>query len=161
MTNDPDLRERLRFLARVVERQCDHLEVTDRRVFANGFTAGDAQRLKDDVDLAERVEAFVSRFGRLQDTVADKLLPAYLRAAGESPGLAVDNLDRAERLGFIDSVNEWFALRKLRNQMVHEYIEDPKILASALSHGHDAVPKLVAAGRRLIADMRQRRWLDG
>lgn len=160
MSIDPALSERLRFLARVVERECQHLEITDRRVFARGFAVEDAQRLTDDVELAERVEAFVSRFGRLQDTVADKLLPAYLRAAGETPGLAVDNLDRAERLGFIDSAENWFALRKLRNQMVHEYIEDPAILADALSHGHAAVPTLVSAGRRLIADMGRRGWVD-
>ena len=32
-----------------------------------------------DIDLAERVDAFVARFGRLQDTAADKLLPELLR----------------------------------------------------------------------------------
>jgi len=46
--------------------------------------------------LRYHVEAFVSRFGRLQDTIADKLLPTDLRAAGETPGLAVDTLDRGE-----------------------------------------------------------------
>lgn len=85
MTIDPDVKERLRFLTRVVERECHHLQVTDGRLFQDRFTVGDAQRLKDDVDLAERVEAFVSRFGRLQDTIADKLLPEYLRAAGAPP----------------------------------------------------------------------------
>lgn len=159
MTIDPDVKERLRFLTRVVERECHHLQVTDGRLFQDRFTVGDAQRLKDDEDLAERVEAFVSRLGRLQDTIADKLLPEYLRAAGETPRLAVDNLDRAERLGFIDSVDEWFVLRKLRNQMVHEYIEDPEILANALTSGHAAVPVLVSAGERMVADMRRRGWV--
>jgi uncharacterized protein YutE (UPF0331/DUF86 family) len=30
-------------------------------------------------------------------------------------------------------------MRKLRNQMVHEYIEDPEILANALQSGHGFV----------------------
>jgi len=39
--------------------------------------------LEADVELAERVDALVSRFGRLQDTVGDKLLPRYLDAVGK------------------------------------------------------------------------------
>jgi len=119
----------------------------------------DASALSENIDLAERVEAFVSRFGRLQDTIGDKLLPAYLKAAGEAPGLAVDNLDRAERLGLIDSTEHWFALRKLRNHMVHAYIEDPRVLADALNSGHEAVPTLVTTGERLLQDIRRRGWV--
>ena len=51
------------------------------------------------------MEAFVGRFGRLQDTLGDKLLPAYLAAEGEFPGTALDNLDRAERLGLLPSAD--------------------------------------------------------
>lgn len=159
MSADASLQERLRFLARVVERECRHLQTTDRRLFRGPFTVEHARRLGEDVELAERVEAFVGRFGRLQDTVGDKLLPAYLRAAGETPGVAVDNLDRAERLGFVDSADEWLALRKLRNQMVHEYIEESEILANALASGHAGVTLLVSAAERILADMRRRGWV--
>ncbi|MEQ9394231.1 hypothetical protein [Haliea sp.] len=31
---------------------------------------------------------------------------------------------KAEKLGWLDSADEWMTFRKLRNQMVHEYIED-------------------------------------
>ena len=55
-----------------------------------------AGALADNVDETERVEAFVSRFGRLQDTLGDKLLPLYLQALGERRGATIDNLDRAE-----------------------------------------------------------------
>jgi uncharacterized protein YutE (UPF0331/DUF86 family) len=47
-------------------------------------------------------------------------------------------------------------MRKLRNQMVHEYVEDPAVLASALQTGHDFVQSLVAAANRLIAEIEQR-----
>ena len=76
----------------------------------------------------ERLDAFVSRFGRLQD-----------------------NLDKAERLGWIESAQTWLEIRKLRNQMVHEYIEDLAILTSALQTGHQHVATLVAAGHSMIA----------
>ena len=159
MTRLAEVQPRLQFLARVIERECHHLQITDRRLFPQPFTAHDAEKLDADVELSERAEAFVSRFGRLQDTIGDKLLPAYLTAAEETPGLAVDNLDRAERLGLLGSTEQWFALRKLRNQMVHESIEDPHILADALNGGHEAVPILVETAGRLLSDMRKRGWI--
>ena len=124
MKIEPEQAERLRFLARVVQREQKHLETTDARVFDKPFTPERARGLSDNVDEAERVEAFVSLFGRLQDTLGDKLLPLYLDVLGEQPGAAIDNLDRAEKLGWIPSSDDWLAMRKLRNQMVHEYIED-------------------------------------
>ena len=42
-------------------------------------------------------------------------------------------------------------VRRLRSQMVHEYIEDPVVLASALDAGHAFVPELAAAAARLGA----------
>lgn len=119
MSIDPKSLERLRFLHRVVGKEARHLASTDQRLFRQLFTLEQAKRLDSDADLAERVEAFVGRFSRLQDTLADKLLPALLTALGELPGPAVDNLDRAERLGWIGSADEWMSLRALRNQMVH------------------------------------------
>lgn len=106
----------------------------------------------------ERVEAFVGRFGRLQDTVGDKLLPVLLTALGETPAAAIDNLDRAERLGLIMSADEWMTMRKLRNQMVHEYVEDLTVLASALQTGHDFVPTLTGAANGLMAEIERRGW---
>ena len=43
-------------------------------------------------------------------------------------------------------------MRKLRNQMVHEYVEDLAVLSSALRSGHAYVPALVAAARRCVAE---------
>jgi hypothetical protein len=100
---------RLQFLARVVGKECRHLETTDRRLFAAAMTPERAASLADDADLAERVEAFVGRFGRLQDTLAEKLLPAILSALGEQAGAQIDNLDRAERLGWVESADQWLA----------------------------------------------------
>jgi hypothetical protein len=99
----PQSLARLQFLGRVAAKESRHLQSTDQRLFAERFTEMRARNLEDDPDLAERVEAFVGRFGRLQDTLADKLLPVLLSALGERLGAQMDNLDRAERLGFIAS----------------------------------------------------------
>jgi hypothetical protein len=142
--------ERLAFLARVTEKECLHLLQTDARLFGDLFTVEEVQKIEIDPILAERLDAFVSRFGRLQDTVGDKLLPALLISMAEKPGAAIDNLDRAEKLGFIESAEAWMEMRRLRNQMVHEYIEDLVILASALRAGHTFVPSLVKSARLCI-----------
>lgn len=88
---------RLRFLARVVDRESRHLGTTDQRLFAVPMTRERAESLAGDPDLAERVEAFVGRFGRLQDTLADKLLPALLAAALQDGHAFVAVLARAAR----------------------------------------------------------------
>jgi hypothetical protein len=158
MTLDPKIALRLQFLMRVVLKECRHLATTDQRLFGDPFTLERACKLETDPDMAERVEAFVGRFGRLQDTIGDKLLPVLLLALGETPAAAIDNLDRAERLGLIGSTDEWMIMRKLRNQMVHEYVEDLSVLASALQTGHDFVPVLTNAANNLIAEIEQRNW---
>ena len=151
-------RLRLQFLCRVVERETRYLQQTTQRLFTDAFTAQAVAQLEADPDRAERVEAFVGRFGRLQDTLGDKLIPAVLAALGERSGAAADNLDRAERLGFVASADEWFAMRGLRNQMVHEYVEDPAVLWDALQAGQRYVPVLAAAAQALVAEATRRGW---
>ena len=159
MTIDVGRLLRLQFLVRVVRRECAHLAMTDRRLFDPPFSVARAQQLATDPDLAERVEAFVGRFARLQDTIGDKLLPQILAALEEKPGAAVDNLDRAERLGFIESTDEWLSIRKLRNQMVHEYVEDLVVLSDALQAGHQFVPTLIGAADAMAAEAERRGWV--
>ena len=102
----------------------------------------------------------MARFARLQDTVADKLLPEFLRALAEPIGAAIDNLDRAEKLGLLASADVWLASRKLRNRMVHEYVKDASELAEALNKGHELVPLLVAFARAISMDCRRRGLLS-
>ncbi|MCE2689447.1 MAG: hypothetical protein LW862_06330, partial [Rubrivivax sp.] len=63
----------------MVRREAEYLAQTDGRLFGQVFDAERARTLPLTPELAERVDAFVARFGRLQDTLADKLLPALLR----------------------------------------------------------------------------------
>ena len=85
------------------------------------------------------LDAFVSRYGRLQDTLGDKLLPTILRASLEKTGAQLDNLLRAEKLGWIESVQVWIELRELRNRLVHEYIESADDLLNALQQALQGV----------------------
>lgn len=147
---------RLRFLVGVVELEAQHLALTDQRLFTQPMTAERAASLRTQVQLGEQVDAFVARFGRLQDTLADKLLPTLLENLAEPLGTVIDNLVRAERLGWLRSVDEWLAIRKLRNRMIHEYVRDVEVLAAALSAAHLAVPVLRDMATALFAEARRR-----
>lgn len=156
MTLEPELRERLGALIRIVDKEARHLQTTDGRLFAAPFDITRAARLEQDHDLSERVEACVGRFGRLQDTLGDKLLPALLRVLGERPGAAIDNLDRAERLGLVRAVDDWMMLRQLRNRMVPEYVEDLSQLVDALQSAHEFVPSLLATATAMSGEAARR-----
>ena len=145
----PSQTKRLEFLARVTDKECRHLLDTDGRLFGNLFTIEVAQQIESDPILAERLDAFVSRFGRLQDTVGDKLLPALLLALAERAGPTIDNLDKAEKLGFIESADAWMEMRRLRNQMVHEYIEDIDLLRQSILRALELVPMLETVTQKL------------
>ena len=60
---------KLRFLAETVLAEAALLRITDGRLFTAPMDALRAASLRHDIDLAERVDAFVARFGRLQDTL--------------------------------------------------------------------------------------------
>ena len=153
---DEALRERLQFLARVVSKESHNLLETDTRLFTHSLTPEILQNMTQDPLLAERLDVFVSRFERLQDTLADKLLPALLEALAERKGAVIENLDRAEKFGWLESSDTWLAMRKLRNQMVHEYIEDLNILANALNAGHQFVSVLIQTAEQMINRTEQR-----
>ena len=142
---------KLRFLAETVIAETGHLQITDGRLFALPMTPERAASLRTDIDLAERTDAFVARFGRLQDTLADKLLPALLDWLAEPVAAAIDNLNRAERRGWIRSVEVWIEVRRWRNRMTYEYVRDPAELALALTSAHAAVPLLAAAASAMAS----------
>ena len=145
--------ERLRFLREVTELEARYLAQTDARLFAAPLSVAQVQRLPADPDTAERVDAFVARLGRLQDGLTDKLLPALLQRLAEPVGPVIDNLNRAERWGWLISTDDWLRLRQLRNRMIHEYVKDPAVLSDALNAGHAAVPMLLAVAKALCAEV--------
>jgi hypothetical protein len=141
--------ERLHSLMGIAQREGVLLLQTDTRLFAHPFTAAELPKLLEQPDFSERTDAFVARFGRLQDLLGDKWLPAWLRAMQEPLGAVLENLDRAEKLTLIQSADEWLAVRKLRNLMVHEYLDQPDALYAALLAAHAGVPMLLQTVERM------------
>lgn len=116
----------------IVERESGHLNYSWNRLFCREIDVSWVEDLENNPELAERMEAFISRFGRIQDTIADKLLPRWLRSLAEEPGSHIEVLNRAERLGVLQSTENWLQARHLRNRLIHEYMTDAAAFAEDL-----------------------------
>ncbi|MCK5915064.1 MAG: hypothetical protein KAG92_02910 [Deltaproteobacteria bacterium] len=98
------------------------------------------------------LDQLLYRFGKLQDAIGTRLLPAMLQLVQEwqdnEPFL--DKLNRAEKLRMLPSVEQWQLLRELRNQTTHEYPAQPEIVRGNLRRLIAHVPVLEEACTQLV-----------
>ena len=83
------------------------------------------------------IDQFLYRFGKLQDAVGEKLFPAtlmFLREEKIRSKSFIDILNRLEKLEILDSKDDWFELRKIRNDLSHNYDDNPAEMASAINY---------------------------
>ena len=136
-------------LVRITEKEARYLERTVKRLRNLSIDLAWVESLENNDEHSEMLDAFVSRYGRLQDTLGDKLLPAILRLNLEKTGSQLDNLLRAEKLGWIESTQIWIELRELRNRLAHEYMESASDLLSALQQALQRAHQLVETQLRM------------
>jgi hypothetical protein len=76
------------------------------------------------------LDQLIFRFGKLQDAIGTRLLPALLQLLQEwqDNEAFLDKLNRAEKLGLLVSVEQWQWLREIRNQTTHEYPDNPEFV---------------------------------
>ncbi len=121
----PEHLERFLFTLTIVSKEAILLAETRKRLFEHAnIDAAWMNALSSDNHWADVLESFVSRFGRMQDTLGDKLLPRLALLEGEKSGNAIENYNRAEQRQLIRSANDWMTMRSLRNKLVHEYQSD-------------------------------------
>ena len=81
------------------------------------------------------IDQFLYRFGKLQD--GEKLFPAilmFLREEKMRSKSFIDILNRLEKLEILDSKDDWFELRKIRNDLSHNYDDNPAEMASVINY---------------------------
>src|SRR3989337_1047363 len=75
------------------------------------------------IDEIEHIDQMVYRFSKLQDSIGERLFKSLLMFLEEDvtnkPFL--DILNRLEQLEILPSKDEWLKLRKVRNELSHEY----------------------------------------
>ena len=113
-------------------------------------------------DQTRLLDQIAYRFGKLQDSMGEKVLPLMLELAEEpiAPSAPfAQKLTRLEKIGVIPSADTWRGLRQIRYSIAHEYPEHPEIKAAVLNRFVRSVADLVAfwehvrrAADRLVAE---------
>jgi hypothetical protein len=140
---------RLEHLLVVASKEVKCLKQTTQRLSVEKIDMDWVAQLDSKPELAERIDAFLVRFGRLQDNLGDKLVPEILRQMLETPKAAIDNLNKMEKLGLLTSVLDWVEARNLRNRLVHEYVDDNQEFSESINRAMELVPLLVDTYERL------------
>lgn len=148
----PEHAENALLALELARKEAAHLHYTHRTLFAQPIDAAWVQQLTSRDDLAEKVEAFVSRFGRLQDHIGEKLVPRFAALLGEAPKSMLDVLAYAEKMQWIESAEIFIGARKLRNLLVHEYMSDAALFLQALSTAREAAEMLFSTVATIEAE---------
>ncbi len=85
------------------------------------------------------LEAYLKRFSSIQDYLGSRIFPLLLEVRGMGTDKMSEVLDRIEKEGIIESLDQWLEIREIRNELEHDY---PDELADALSDMHYCVSHL-------------------
>lgn len=87
-------------------------------------------------DEVQDIDQYLFRFAKLQDTLGDKLFRLILKEYEPSDEILpfIDLLNKLEKLGFINSAKEWIHLRKIRNEISHQYDDEPEEMTQAINN---------------------------
>lgn len=80
------------------------------------------------------------------------MLPTWLDVLEEQAMVTIDNLDKAEKIGVLQSVELGLELRQLKNRMIHEYIEDLDMLVDALQAAYKNLGFIVGVANVINMD---------
>lgn len=87
-------------------------------------------------DEIEHIDQFLFRFAKLQDAMGEKLfilLLEFLLEENPKNKPFIDVLNRLEQLALLDDKNVWLELRQIRNNIAHQYEDEPQQAAEALN----------------------------
>ena len=107
-------------------------------------------RSLNDTELAV-VDQFSTRFAKLQDAMGAKLFPAVLeltKEQGTYPAF-LDKLNRLEKIGAIESADQWLILREMRNEFAHDYPDDPELQSAILNKAYRLASQLLMTLNRI------------
>ena len=90
---------------------------------------------KLDDETVKNIDQFLFRFSKLQDTIGDKIFKTIL--AQYNPEFEkltyIDFLNELEKKEIIPSVNDWQILRKVRNNIAHQYDDEAEEMSKAIN----------------------------
>lgn len=86
-------------------------------------------------DEIEHIDQFLYRFTKLQDAMGERLFKAVLDTTGEATYKMtfIDIFNKLEQLEIIEDFEKWQELREIRNELAHEYEDEPAENAERLN----------------------------
>lgn len=88
-----------------------------------------------DEDKIEHIDQYIYRFSKLQDTLGDKVFKALLLSVGENVKNRsfIDLFNRLDELEIVSDYGNWDKLRKIRNEISHEYDSTDEEIAQKIN----------------------------
>lgn len=113
-------------------------------------------------DEIEHIDQFLFRFSKLQDAIGQRFFKTILMFFQEEvEGVPfIDILNLLEKLGLINSSQQWQYLREIRNAISHEYDDSPELMVQALNATFEAKVDLLDIYRKLKHAYLQRKNHD-
>ena len=89
-----------------------------------------------DKDSVQALDQYIFRFSKLQDTMGDKIFRLIFSLYNETNEAIPlrDLLNKLEKLGFLYSAKEWINLRNIRNEIAHQYDDEPEESSRAINN---------------------------
>ncbi|AHJ13726.1 nucleotidyltransferase domain-containing protein [Sulfurospirillum multivorans] len=83
----------------------------------------------------KNIDQFLFRFSKLQDTIGDKIFKLILQ--NYNPDFQklsfLDFLHELEKREILTSAEDWILLRKVRNNIAHQYDDEPEAMSQAIN----------------------------
>jgi uncharacterized protein with HEPN domain len=104
------------------------------------------------------LEVVTGRFAKLQDLMGAKLFDLCLSSIGETTdGLTmIDKANKLEKFSVLDNAHWWMDMRKLRNNLTHEYPDQPEIAASILNKMYNTIPPMLNFYNKMVEKIQAR-----
>jgi predicted nucleotidyltransferase len=87
-------------------------------------------------DEIKNIDQYLFRFAKLQDTIGDKIFIMIIKDFSEDTSrfTFLDILNKLEKIGILNNKDEWRTLREYRNDISHQYDDEPKEMAEAINN---------------------------
>ena len=103
------------------------------------------------------IDTLTNRFAKLQDLMGARLFDLCLNTLGENTdGMSmIDKANKLEKLHLIDDAHTWTDLRKIRNNLTHEYPDQPEVAAEILNKVYGHVDSLIEIHKKVTSKIGQ------
>jgi uncharacterized protein YutE (UPF0331/DUF86 family) len=103
----------------------DELILLEKSLIMLKYSLENCQKIgiKDEYSMAElsEFEALSGRYSRSSDILTQKIIKTLFIFLQEDAKFFIDRCNLSEKMGFVDSSDDLYFIRKLRNDIAHEY----------------------------------------